>query len=525
MRVRREPTGSGIVARLRSGRGLTLRAALNAFASSLDFGARAVVGFLVNPLLVSALGNTLFGVWEVLWRLTDYMWAASGRSAQALKWAIAHRQRSEDYEEKRRFVGSTMAIWFLFLPAVLLLGGLLAWAIPLLLEVSTNHLWAVRLAIFLLLGNVIVLSLADIPRAVLQGENLGYKRMGLSALLIFVGGGLTALALYLDLGLPGVATATLVQTGLTGAAFLFIVRSHVPWFGFARPSLRIIRWFLGLSWWFILWKFIMQLTMAGDFLVLGIFDSVELVTSYSLTKYVPDTVLRLVAIVVSGVAPGLGGIIGAREHDRAARVRADIMAFSWLLGTTVGCTILLWNPSFLSLWVGTGYDAGSLPTLLIAVMVLQLTLIRNDANVIDLTLDIRRKVLLGLLSVTVSVSLAALLVGVFDRGVVGLCVGFISGRILLTCAYPWLVGQVLGLPWLQQLRSVWRPALTSGLLFFAAYAGRSAVGVESWLGLVPAVAGTAVLVAALALVFGLTTGQRLSLWDRLQALGAEIRSG
>jgi len=35
---------------------------------------------------------------------------------------------------------------------------------------------------------------------VLTGENLGYKRMGLSAILVFVGGGLTWLALYLKRG-------------------------------------------------------------------------------------------------------------------------------------------------------------------------------------------------------------------------------------------------------------------------------------------------------------------------------------
>ena len=153
----------------------------------------------------------------------------------------------------------------------------------------------------------------------------------------------------------------------------------------------------------------MQLMMAGDVLMLGIFDSVALVAAYSLTKYVPDALIRLVAIVVFGIAPGLGGIIGAGKLPKAARVRGEIMLFTWLFATVAGATILLWNQDFVGLWVGTAYDTGPLATLLIVVMVTQLTLIRNDANIIDLTLNIRRKVLLGVLSVALSLALAALL--------------------------------------------------------------------------------------------------------------------
>ena len=56
-------------------------------------------------------------------------------------------------------------------------------------DVPAEFVWPARLATVLLVSNVILLSLADVPRAVLQGENLGYKRMGLSAILVFVTGG------------------------------------------------------------------------------------------------------------------------------------------------------------------------------------------------------------------------------------------------------------------------------------------------------------------------------------------------
>ena len=66
----------------------------------------------------------------------------------------------------------------------------------------------------------------------------------------------------------------------------------------------------------------MQLMMSSDLVILGMFASVELVTTYSLTKYAPENFIRFVANLVFGSTPGLGRIIGAGDFQKAARVRA-----------------------------------------------------------------------------------------------------------------------------------------------------------------------------------------------------------
>ena len=45
-----------------SDEGLTRSASLNAIASTLDYGTRLVVGFAINPLLVTGLGSYGYGV-------------------------------------------------------------------------------------------------------------------------------------------------------------------------------------------------------------------------------------------------------------------------------------------------------------------------------------------------------------------------------------------------------------------------------------------------------------------------------
>ena len=418
-----------VLSKLFSDENLTQKAYMNAFAATLDYVARLVSGFILTPFLVSGLGDLFYGIWRTLGNLTGYLSAASGRPSQALKWTIANLQTSTDYEEKRRNVASSLIVWVIFLPLLSTLGGIMVWFVPYWIkDLPAEYFTIVRLAALLLVADMITTTLTVIPQSVLEGENMGYKRMGLSATLVFVGAGLAILALYLNTGLVGVAVAELITTVTTGVFFFVVVRSYVPWFGLARPSRQMVREFFGLSWWFLAWRLVMQLMTASDLVILGAFASAQLVTTYSLTKYAPETLINIVAIVVFGSTPGLGGIIGAGDLKRAARVRGEIMLLTWLVTVIVGSTILLWNQAFVGLWVGSERFAGTLQNLLILVLITQFVLIRNDANIIDLTLKLSRKVMLGFFSALVSVGTAALLVGPLEMGITGLVVGLIAGR-------------------------------------------------------------------------------------------------
>ena len=497
---------------------LTKKAYLNAVASVLDYGARWFVTFILNPLLVSGLGDFGYGVWQVLARLIAYISPAGGRPTQALKWTIANHQASTDYEEKRRQVGSAVTVWLLFLPLLSLLGAGLTWYIPVWLDAPLELYTGIRWAAALLVANLIFTNLAEIPQSVLRGENLGYKRMGLTTLFVLLGGGLMALAMTYHAGLIGLALANLITTALTGGLFFLIVRSYVRWFGIAKPVLGAVLKFLRLSGWFLAWTLVLQLLKAGDVVILGIFDSAELVTSYSLTRYIPETIIGVVAIIVFGITPGLGGIIGKGELDKALRLRSEIMIFTWLIVTVFGSTMLLWNRSFVELWVGGEYYAGAIANLLIILMVSQFVFIRNDANIIDLTLDLKRKVLLGLLSAGFSAGVSAILVGVFKLGVVGLTLGFIAGQLILSIGYPLIVGRFFGVSVSSLLAGVIRPASITLVLFGALTAFGDRLVVESWLTLILVVSLTAAAVSVLIFFLGITREQRRGLLGRARKI-------
>jgi O-antigen/teichoic acid export membrane protein len=495
---------------------LTKKAFLTALAAALDYGTRLGIGFVMNPLLVSGLGAYSYGAWQILGRLAGFVSAADGRPSQALKWTIASQQASMDYAEKRRTVGSAVAVWFLFLPILATLGACLAWFAPTWLRAPRELRDSVRLTAALLGANLILHNLADLPRAVLQGGNLGYKRMGLSPVVLCAGAGLTALALYFDAGLVGVAAAQLATTLLTAVLFFAVVRTYVAWFGIAKPSLHHVRRLGALSAWFLAWRLIKQLMMASDVVVLGMLHSVEIVAAYSLTKAVPETLIGLIAIVVGAILPGLGSVIGSGDLPKAVRVRTEVMALTWLVATSVGATVILWNRAFLQLWVGEEYYAGAPATLVIIVMVAQLVLIRNDAQIIDLTLDVRHKVLMGAMSALVSLACATLFIRVLNLGVTGLCLGFVAGRSILSLDYPWFAGRFLGLSLASQLKSAIRPMLATLPLFALARGANHMFTASTWIGLACGVGATLLLMAPAAFYLGLSAHARRRLLRRVR---------
>jgi O-antigen/teichoic acid export membrane protein len=506
------------------GPSLTRRASLNAAASYLEYGVRALVELVVTPLLVAGLGAAMYGAWRVLWQWTGYVWGASGRSAQALQYAIANRQRTASPQQKRELVGAAFVVWLLFTPLLLVAGALGVWLAPVLLDVPASQVGELRLAAAVLVLDALAVTVATLPRSTLQGENLGYVRMSVTPVMVAVGGGLLVLAVKLDLGLPGVAAATLTTTLLTGAVFLRITRRRLPWFGMSRPSRETVRWFFRLSLWFLGWKFVLELMIASDVLVLALFVPLAVVGGFVLTKFAIDALVQTLSLLVQATIPGIGGHVGAGRTERAAALRGEVLALVWVAGTAAGVALVLWNASFVGLWVGADLFAGRAVTLLLVVLAIQIALIRTDTFLIDVALVPRVKVLAGSIAAVVSIALAAIAIGPLDLGVVGMLVGLALGRGLLSVAAPVAVGRILGIPVHSQLRGLARPLVTTVALFAAAYVIAGQVSVDSWLLLVLAVAATAPLVALVAAVLGLSRSQRARLVTRTRELTRVRRS-
>jgi O-antigen/teichoic acid export membrane protein len=407
-------------------------------------------------------------------------------------------------------------VWLLFLPVLTVLSSVLVWLAPTITKIPPALSLTVRLSFALLVVNFLLTNLIALPESVLRGMNLGYRRMGLQAGLEVVGGVLTAGALYIGGGLIGLSAAQIIFTGLTGLLFWVVVKKCVPWFGIARPSRIEVRSFLRISNWWFVWSWITKLMVASDVVILGVVGSAQLVTTYVLTSYAGLSLLSLVTITIGAVTPGLGGVIGQKNYEKAIKLCDELAVTSWLFVTAAGSTILLWNRSFISLWVGPKHYAGFWPNLLIVLVMAQLVFIRNNTYVIDLTLKLRRKVVVGTVSLAVSIGLSAILIPTF--GITGLCLGMLGGRLLLTIYYPILVNSYLGNPERRRLGRNLQRWLSMGILFAgSAYLG-ARLESSHWVEWVAGVGISFGLIFLIALLTGLKADERLPLLKRIKTV-------
>jgi O-antigen/teichoic acid export membrane protein len=244
------------------------------------------------------------------------------------------------------------------------------------------------------------------------------------------------------------------------------------------------------------------------------------VATYVLTGYAARMAVNVHVLAAGGAIPGIGGVVGLQQYEKAIRLRNELLALTWLFATTVGATILLWNRSFLGLWVGPENYAGPWVNLLIVCTMAQTAFVRSDAYVIDAALQPRQRVLVTAVAAVVTLGLATVLTLRF--GMVGLCVGVFVGRLTQSVAYPRLVRVSLGAASRFSLRALARPALAMGLVFAACAYWGDRIRAAHWLGWALGVGATAAAVLGLALVAGLPAEARAGVLRRGRELVRRI---
>src|SRR5256714_9782254 len=304
---------------------LTGRASLNAVQSLVDYGAKLVVGLVVTPIVLTGLGRSLFGVWEMLNRLVTYMSAADGRPTEALRLIVSSRQAVEDDALQRRAVGAALLIWVLFLPLIAAVGAILIWIAPTITHVAPALRGAVRAVTALLLLSFFLTLVAGVPESVLRGMNLGYRRMGLQASLNVLAGLLTVLAVRAGLGLAGLGGAQVAVATVTGGLFWLLAGRYVHWFGVARPRRADVMSLLSMSAWLTVGEAVAKLLLACDVIILGWVVSPTVVTTYVLTGYAARTATGIHVFAAGAPQPGPGGLIGRGDPERARAVRRGLL--------------------------------------------------------------------------------------------------------------------------------------------------------------------------------------------------------
>ena len=411
----------------------------------------------MNPVLIQYLGSTYFGIWKSIEKFLGFASVADGKAIQALKWTIANQEASDDFDRKKRAVGSALIIWFFFLPMLGSIIALMVFYAPDLIKNLSAADYTLVTTVFLLLGiNLIITPLFGIPESVLIGTNNGFISSYNKIFWSIAGAILTYIVLIAGYGLQELAIIVLLVTIMRGMNLLFWVKKKVIWFGVEKPEKSEVHSFFKFSSLILVWSFIAKFLLGSEVILLSALIGPEVVSKYVFTSYLAFTAISLSAIVTSSITPGLGMLIGNKDFVKSLGVIIKLRNFAFAFSVFSGALILLLNKSFVTLWGGETLFLGWENNLLIVMLMIQLISIRTESFLIDLTLDLKVKVLLGIVSVVLSLIFSYLLYSYVYESVSSILLGILLGRFLLVFIFPIIINEFIkyNKKWIYSLKQI-----------------------------------------------------------------------
>lgn len=344
------------------------RAKLLAGNSVLTYGSATATQLIVTPIILKALGMELFGAWSIIRQILNYLNLADLRPFTGLKLTLALQQHVTDPEPKRRQIGASLVIWVITLPLMVGLACGLLYFSELLVPVQATHRLAVRWALTIALFGSIAATLFALPNNVLRGVNLDYKAMGLQAFLSVIFGLSCVLVVMAGWGLPGLAFAALLTPLVAGLVQLALARRYVPWFGVSMPQKSDLRDCAKINGWLLADTAFFVLVFSQDLVLAGLFLPIESAAVLALATTTARLFFDIGGQVLLAISPGVAGLWGSGEFLRIQGVRREIHLVALGMAAVGGAGYLLFNQSFLDIWVGRGIQADKqvlLPILLL----------------------------------------------------------------------------------------------------------------------------------------------------------------
>ena len=421
-------------------------AKLNAMASYFSFIVTSLLTFFVSPFLVKYLGSTTFGIWKSVQKILTFATVADGRATQALKWVIANNESKDNDLEKQQSVGSAIRVWTYFLPIVLFVISILIWKLPSLINGVDSELYPkIQLLGFILGLNLLINPLIGIPDAILVGTNNGYKSTMIKTIGIIISNVFMLLSSYLGYGIVGLGVVVLCVTFLNSIFIFYICKRSVSWFGVKTPSKEQVKSFFGFSFWILIWSFIEKLILATEILLISSLIHPKEVSNYVFTAYIVQFCVSVSLLSGSAITPGLGKLIGSKELIKSRKITKSIREIILFIATFFGGLILILNKNFVKLWMGEEYFLGSIPNLIIVLIMIQLVMFRIEGQIQDLSLKIKNKVLVGGIGAVTSILVGILFYNLMESRIEGLFVGVLIGRILINISFKTMVNKMMNI--------------------------------------------------------------------------------
>lgn len=402
---------------------------LNTLTGWIDKVTSMIVNFIIKPITLSFLGTNMFGVLEMLSKMTEFMASADFRSATTVKWILSVERETTDKRILNKKISAGFFSNVCILPIFLFIGAVIVYLSPLITKVDKEFYLLIRSCSGILVSSFIITQVFFIYEQILQGMNMAYKRIGVRAGISIMGGLLTYYLLYLGLGLLGVVLSQLSVVIITGLSYWFVVRENIGWVKIERVSFRDIFNFIKISLGFMIEKLLSVTIRSIDVLFLGYFLTTTCVSQYAISSYVCISLSGFILMFMSSFITHISPKAFLTEKQELLDSRSQMWFYQLLIYSFFLILILLFNKSFVSLWSSSELFIGKLPNLFIALYVFIRCITDTESSFLCMFMNLKTINKNAIFGIVMLVILSVLLITKLD--VMGLLIGLTISQIFV----------------------------------------------------------------------------------------------
>jgi O-antigen/teichoic acid export membrane protein len=351
----------------------TRKAATIAAFAYAQYGLAIVTGIFLVPLTLRTLGARSWGLWLASSEVLGYAGLVDLGILGVMPWILAAAVGRGDRDEEKALV--SQGLWLGVGVGILYAAAaFIAWHVlspRMFLAPADRAVVARPLALFVI-ATALCYPFA-VYKALIVARQDAFFNGALTIAQAMLGVLLTAVLLIEGFGLYALALAAIVPTmaaSVVSAIRAAIIAPDVV-FSIARPQFGVLRmllvngfgaWLGGLGW---------QLLAASNGIVIMYLGHPEWVPIYACTAKVATMAMPLTWVLPDSAHVGLAQLSGERQS--AARVRHVVLMMQrlhLLIAGAMACGLLVFNPSFVTRWVGAALFGGVTLNALLAVGVL-----------------------------------------------------------------------------------------------------------------------------------------------------------
>lgn len=341
----------------------------------LIYGVYAVTlasGLVVTPIIVGALGTEQFGIWALIGSILGFVGLLDlGIGPSVIRFAAEQRGR-EARDETSELTSTAFAIYLVLTLVTMLLAVLVAWLLPLAVQISDQYVRAAQVAVLISIGTFVLRFPVGLFSYLLAGQqrydvlNIGNL---LGAVLYFV---LAVGILYVASG--GLVALALIAVAVTACRLLL----PLLWLERELPELRLRRSLvtrrraaelLRFSSRSMLIQVASKVVVSTDVIVVGIIFGSVAAGVYGIPAKLFALAFGVGIAATTLLFPLLSELEGAEDRERQERYLVSGVRLGLAVVVAVGSPLVLLPDRFLEAWLPSDFDVSASVPILVILMV------------------------------------------------------------------------------------------------------------------------------------------------------------